>query len=116
MVCSEDLHGELSLPLQEGGIGSDELLRLDVLNSNTTHFVGFAGIKGLVGRRCWSLVECVVEVAGQTCMSIFVRLWLANARVGSRSTSARRKWVRGPWPTRITLYEMDEYHDCLESY
>lgn len=49
--CAEqNLHGELSLPLQEGGVRSDELLRLDVLNSNTTHFVGLeCWGEGLVG-------------------------------------------------------------------
>ena len=34
------VHRELSLALQEVGIGLDELLRIDVLDGNTTHFVG----------------------------------------------------------------------------
>lgn len=53
-----NLHGELSLPLQEGGVRSDELLRLDVLNSNTTHFVGL---------ECWEREGLVGEVYGMAC-------------------------------------------------
>lgn len=56
------IHGKLSLPLQESGVGTDELLclwellgllrglvlrcavaYLNVLDCNTTHFVGFDG-------------------------------------------------------------------------
>ena len=66
----ENLHGELSLPLQEGGVRSDELLRLDVLNSNTTHFVGL---------ECWEREGLVGEVYGLSSV----------ANVGRRAKSSR---------------------------
>ena len=36
----DNLHWELSLPLKEGSVGLHESVRLNVLDGNTTHFVG----------------------------------------------------------------------------
>ena len=42
------LHGELSLTLEESGVRLHESVRLNVLDGNTTHFVGIG--EEIVGR------------------------------------------------------------------
>ena len=52
----KSLHGELSLALQESGVGLHESVRLNVLDGNTTHFVGIGEeIVGLGGEEAFGL-------------------------------------------------------------
>lgn len=56
------VHGELSLALQKRSIGVDELLRIDILDGNTTHFVGIVCEESGKAER-WELVDCEVGEA-----------------------------------------------------
>ena len=64
----DNLHWELSLPLKEGSVGLHESVRLNVLDGNTTHFVGIAGdTEGLVEREVLKVLSKASSVVGRGC-------------------------------------------------